>query len=131
MATLKSDSRAANSAGKFITGNACILIATISWGVNVSFTKALIPEWMTSEGISAVRLIGGCTLFWIGSLFVKNSSISGHDWLKLALGGGTSSDLPWGRNPDEDDRRFAYRCMMQAHRMMKPSQPKRGISGRR
>lgn len=46
-------------------------------------------------------------------------------------GGGVSSDLPWGRNPDEDDRRFAYRCMMQAHRMMKPSQPKRGISGRR
>ena len=47
-------------------------------------------------------------------------------------GGGISSDLPWGRNPDEDDRRFAYRCMMQAHRMMKPSQPKRcGIGGRR
>lgn len=46
-------------------------------------------------------------------------------------GGGVSSDLPWGRNPDEDDRRFAYRCMMQAHRMMKPSQPKRGISGSR
>ena len=46
-------------------------------------------------------------------------------------GGGTSSDLPWRRNPDEDDRRFAYRCMMQAHRMMKPSQPKRGIGGKR
>ena len=46
-------------------------------------------------------------------------------------GGGVSSDLPWGRNPDEDDRRFAYRCMMQAHKMLKPSQPKRGISGRR
>lgn len=44
-------------------------------------------------------------------------------------GGGTSSDLPWGHDPKEDDRRFAYRCMMQAHRMMKPSQPKRGISG--
>ena len=44
-------------------------------------------------------------------------------------GGGTSSDLPWGRNPDEDDRRFAYRCMMQAHRMLKPTQPKRGVSG--
>ena len=46
-------------------------------------------------------------------------------------GGGTSSDLPWGRNPDEDDRRFAYRCMMQAHKMLKPSQPKRGMGGRR
>ncbi|WP_290044340.1 hypothetical protein [uncultured Muribaculum sp.] len=46
-------------------------------------------------------------------------------------GGGTSSDLPWGRNPDEDDRRFAYRCMMQAHKMLKPTQPKRSMGGRR
>ncbi len=46
-------------------------------------------------------------------------------------GGGTSSDFPWGRNPDEDDRCFAYRCMMQAHRMMKPSQQKRGFNSRR
>lgn len=39
-------------------------------------------------------------------------------------GGGSSSDLPWGRNPDEDVRRFAYRCMMQAHKMLKSSQNK-------
>lgn len=46
-------------------------------------------------------------------------------------GGGSDSSLPWGRNSDEDDRRFAYRCMMHAHKMLKPSQPKRGVSGRR
>ena len=46
-------------------------------------------------------------------------------------GGGASSDLPWGRNPDEDDRRFAYRCMMQAHKMLKRTQPRRGMGGRR
>lgn len=46
-------------------------------------------------------------------------------------GGGTSSDLPWRRNPDEDDRRFAYRCMMHAHKMLKPTQPKRRIGGKR
>ncbi len=46
-------------------------------------------------------------------------------------GGGGDNSFPWGRNPYEDDRRFAYRCMMHAYRMMKPSQPKRGISGRR
>lgn len=34
-------------------------------------------------------------------------------------GGGSDSSLPWGRNSDEDDRRFAYRCMMQAHKMLK------------
>lgn len=36
-------------------------------------------------------------------------------------GGGSSSDLPWGRDPNEDDRRFAYRCMMQAHKMLRPA----------
>ena len=46
-------------------------------------------------------------------------------------GGGTSSDLPWGRNPDEDDRRFAYRCMMQAHKMLNPTAPRRSMAGRR
>jgi len=46
-------------------------------------------------------------------------------------GGGSDTSLPWGRNPDEDDRRFAYRCMMQAHKMLKPTQLKRGIGGKR
>lgn len=46
-------------------------------------------------------------------------------------GGGGDSSLPWGRKDDEDDRRFAYRCMMQAHKMLKPTQPKRGVVGRR
>lgn len=42
-------------------------------------------------------------------------------------GGGGGSDLPWGRDPREDDRQFAYRCMMRAHRMLRPapSQSKR------
>mgnify|MGYP001660714649 CR=1 FL=1 len=42
-------------------------------------------------------------------------------------GGGSDSSLPWGRNPDENDRRFAYRCMMQAHKMLKLSQQKHGM----
>ena len=36
-------------------------------------------------------------------------------------GGGGDTSLPWGRKDDEDDRRFAYRCMMQAHKMLKPA----------
>lgn len=76
-----------SGAGGFLLGNACILLATVFWGVNVSVTKALIPEWMTSEGVTAVRLIGGCILFWIASMFVKCERIARHDWLKLVLGG--------------------------------------------
>ena len=37
-------------------------------------------------------------------------------------GGGSTSDLKWDRDPKEDERRFAFRCMVQAHRMMKSSQ---------
>ncbi len=75
------------STGRFLVGNACILVATMFWGINVSFTKALIPQWMTSDSISAVRLIGGCVLFWIASLFIKNSHIDRQDWRNLLLGG--------------------------------------------
>lgn len=72
----------------FIGGNVCILFATIFWGINVSFTKALIlPGWMTSEGISAVRIVGGAILFWIGSLFVKNAKIEKGDWKKIITAG--------------------------------------------
>ncbi len=73
--------------GAALIGNACILIATIFWGVNVSFTKALIPEWMTADGIIVVRLVGGCLLMWLASLFLKCRPIARHDWQRLLLGG--------------------------------------------
>lgn len=68
-------------------GNLLILIASIFWGVNISATKALIPDWMTANGITAVRLIGGCALFWIVSLFMRNDKIARHDWVRLVIGG--------------------------------------------
>lgn len=76
-----------NKGGRFLFGNACIMIATIFWGMNVSFTKALIPEWMSANSITAVRLVGGCVLFWIVSLFLKCKGIARQDWIKLGLGG--------------------------------------------
>lgn len=72
---------------RFITGNGCILLATIFWGINVSVTKALIPEWMTSDGITAVRLIGACVLFWLASLFVKTQPVRRSDMLRIVAGG--------------------------------------------
>lgn len=72
---------------RFLIGNACILLATIFWGVNVSTTKALIPDWMSANGIAAVRLVGGCVLFWLVSLFMKSEKIESHDWSRLILGG--------------------------------------------
>lgn len=78
---------APSDASNFLWGNACILLSTIFWGVNVSVTKALIPDWMSADGISAVRIIGGCLLMWLASMFVKCDRIARQDWLKLILGG--------------------------------------------
>lgn len=36
-------------------------------------------------------------------------------------GGGTTSDLPWGRDKDEDDMKWAHRCMLKARSMVKSS----------
>lgn len=71
----------------FLLGNICILVAAIFWGLNVPITKVLIPDWMTGKGIAVVRLVGGCILFWIVSLFMKCKKIDRSDWLKIILGG--------------------------------------------
>lgn len=72
---------------KFLLGNGCILLSAIFWGLNVTVTKALIPEWMTANGISVVRLIGGAILFWIVSLFMHTQKIDRADRIKLIVGG--------------------------------------------
>lgn len=84
------DTRATESKhkfGPFLEGNACILAASIFWGANVAVTKALIPEWMSAYGITCVRLIGGCLLFWLASFFLKCKPVEKGDWLHIVLGG--------------------------------------------
>lgn len=81
---MANDKRGANG---FLIGNGCILLATVFWGINVSATKALIPEWMSADGIVAVRLIGGCALMWLASLFVHCDRIVKGDWGRIILGG--------------------------------------------
>lgn len=71
----------------FLLGNICILVSAIFWGLNVPVTKVLIPDWMTGSGITAVRLVGGCILFWLVSLFMKCTKIDRGDWLKIIFGG--------------------------------------------
>ena len=72
---------------KAVLGNLCIMLATIFWGVNYPFTKALIPEWMSANAISCVRLVGGCCLFWLASLFIKTEKLDRESLKKAAIGG--------------------------------------------
>lgn len=71
------------------------------------------------------------TILQRGEYCFKIRPILGHDGatqLARSCGGGSNdTSLSWGRNEDKDDRQFAYRCMMRAHKMLKPSQLKRGL----
>ncbi|MGM9726936.1 MAG: MobV family relaxase [Prevotella sp.] len=54
------------------------------------------------------------TLLFLGYIDDATTFAEGHG------GGGSSSDLKWGRDEDEDERAWARRCMMKAARMMRP-----------
>lgn len=71
----------------FILGTVCMLLATIFWGVNIPVVKALVPEWMDANAVTAIRILGACVLFWVCSLFVKTSRIERGDWWRLVVGG--------------------------------------------
>lgn len=70
-----------------IIGNGCIMLATIFWGVNYAFTKALEPMWMSAEAVSAVRLLGGCVLFWITSLFLHCEKLDSGSMIRAIFSG--------------------------------------------
>lgn len=59
------------------------------------------------------------TLLFLGYVDDATTFAEGHG------GGGSSSDLNWGRDDDEDERVWARRCMMKAARMMCPSSGKK------
>lgn len=77
----------AGSLKKEVIGNACIMLATIFWGVNYAFTKALIPQWMSAEAVSAARILGGCALFWLTSFFMRCEKLDSESMIRAALSG--------------------------------------------
>lgn len=76
------------SAQQALKGNIYILIATIFFGVNIPVVKALVPEWLTANDVTVFRLMGGCVLFWLASLFLKPDKIDRGDMTRIVLGGG-------------------------------------------
>lgn len=59
------------------------------------------------------------TLLFLGYVDDATTFAEGHG------GEGSSSDLKWGRDEDEDEHAWARRCMMKAARMMRPSSGKK------
>lgn len=70
-----------------VKGNLLIFTATVFFGINIPVVKLLIPEWMSALDVTVWRLVGGCILMWIASLFTGADRIARHDYLRIFLGG--------------------------------------------
>ncbi len=88
-----------------------MILPTLSPGTKESLNASLLQD-MAERGEDIIK----CATFLYANLVDQATNFAkGHG------GGGGGSDLPWGRKDDEDDRAWARRCLMMAHRMMKPS----------
>ncbi|NDV84767.1 MobV family relaxase [Bacteroides sp. 51] len=88
-----------------------MILPTLSPGTKESLDDSLLQD-MAEQGEDIIK----CAIFLYANLVDQATNFAkGHG------GGGGGSDLPWGRKDDEDDRAWARRCLMMAHRMMKPS----------
>lgn len=88
-----------------------MILPTLSPGTKESLDDSLLQD-VTEQGEDIIK----CAIFLYANLVDQATNFAkGHG------GGGGGSNLPWGRKEDEDDRAWARRCLMMAHRMMKPS----------
>ena len=91
----------------------------------IDLKKILPPEVLAHESLdgSFIRDLtehGDSLLKCAAMLFV--GYVDGATTIaKNCGGGGASSDLPWGRDNDDDDRKWAMKCLVQASKMMRPS----------
>ena len=87
-----------------------MILPTLSLETKESLDDSLLQD-MAERGEEIIK----CAVFLYANLVDQATNFAkGHG------GGGGGSDLPWGRKEDEDDRAWARRCLMMAHRMMKP-----------
>ena len=88
-----------------------MILPTLSLGAKESLDDSLLQD-VAEQGEDIIK----CAIFLYANLVDQATNFAkGHG------GGGGGSDLPWGRKEDEDDRAWARRCLMMAHRMMKPA----------
>lgn len=89
---------------------------------DVSERKSFDGTLMQAVAEQGSEVLHCATLLFLGYVDAATTFAEGQG------GGGGGNSLKWGRDEDEDDRHWAYRCMMEARRLMRPTagrKPKR------
>ncbi|MDR2810475.1 MAG: DMT family transporter [Tannerellaceae bacterium] len=62
-----------------IRGHFLIFVTNVLFAVNIPISKSLIPLHVTPEALTLMRIVFGCIMFWITSLFVTNEKVIPKD----------------------------------------------------
>jgi drug/metabolite transporter (DMT)-like permease len=69
-----------------IQGHIALLFSALIFGVNIPFSKNLMPGWMSPLGLTYSRILFGATAFWLLSLFLKSEKVTRKDMGTLLVG---------------------------------------------
>jgi len=67
-------------------GHLAVLTVYIIFGINPNCSKAVVPEYITPEAYTALRLAVGAAGFWLISLFTPNEKVTKRDMGIIVLG---------------------------------------------
>ena len=98
-----------------LVGEHSARVAEMKPSEQVAFDGSLLQS-LTEQGSEVMHC---ATLLFLGMVNDATTFAETHG------GGGSKSDLKWGRDEDEDNRAWARRCMMMASRMMRPASGKK------
>lgn len=98
-----------------LVGEHSARVAEMKPSEQVAFDGSLLQS-LTEQGSEVMHC---ATLLFLGMVNDATTFAETHG------GGGSKSDLKWGRDEDEDNRAWARRCMMIASRMMRPASGKK------
>ncbi|MGC9151587.1 MAG: DMT family transporter [Microbacter sp.] len=69
-----------------LKGNLAMFFTAIIFGINIPFSKALLPYWMSAEAMIYSRFLFGALSFWLASLFIHAEHVPIKDLALLLLG---------------------------------------------
>ena len=67
-------------------GHLAVLTVYIIFGVNPNCSKAVVPEYITPEAYTALRLVVGAAGFWLISLFTPREKVAKRDMWMIVFG---------------------------------------------
>ena len=69
-----------------VQGHVAMLFTALIFGVNIPFSKGLMPDWISPMGLTYSRFAFGALVFWLLSVFIKSEKVTKKDMGTLFLG---------------------------------------------